>query len=224
MCVVVYDIVILWCYILRRPSAVNRTPVNQAPQHRNPPHHVCQPPRKQTGLFIATGDKHLIPRQMSRLWMFALLAIARQTSHPLSILAKEQARRSRIRHGVDQWHLKRHRNRVLVVQRQQESELALAAAYGGRWRIVDGGKALPKHWEVSMRGHWIIMEQIMTIFCLEALAWWKEKFGGDTNVKFHVIWATIFGATVDIEPLHSWAHIDLLPKITSVKMPLCCGL
>jgi hypothetical protein len=61
--------------------------------------------------------------------MSASLAIARQMSHPSSIITKERACRSQIRHWVDRWHHEGHQNRVLVMQRQQVMQSVTAGGY-----------------------------------------------------------------------------------------------
>jgi hypothetical protein len=61
--------------------------------------------------------------------MSALLAIARQTSNPSSIVAEEQAHRSRICQGVVDRHREGRRNRVLVVRRQQVTQSVTAGCY-----------------------------------------------------------------------------------------------
>jgi hypothetical protein len=62
----------------------------------------------------------------------------------------------------------------------------VAVAYGGRWLIVDGGKAPQKPWEVSIRGHWIIVNRIMTFFVLKLQLDEIEKLEGRCDKKCHI--------------------------------------
>ena len=158
---------VLWCDSCRRPSAINRKPVNQAPQHCNPPHHICQPPHERTSLFIATREQAASSYQKPKTNEPPMnVCLARP-----SIVAEERARRSWIRHGVDRWHREGRRNRVLVVRRQQVTQSVTVGCYhccqlwsrNWPWRpLMEEGDELwieEKHcqnrekwaWEVTLR-------------------------------------------------------------------------